>query len=163
MKLASDLMRCGSIRGSTPTSSLGNISQQLGITGGNLQAPGLVQLNIVGNNGGSAALGLQNLIQVFHDTQIQFEDNVIYTHGRHQIKTGFQYVRERQDYIYQGNNGALGYLGLGTAYRLRTRRLLAGKRCRAEPVLKEILAAWSAIRRSFAAMFLERLRRTIGA
>ncbi|HYM78478.1 MAG TPA: carboxypeptidase regulatory-like domain-containing protein [Candidatus Dormibacteraeota bacterium] len=99
----------------TPTSSLGNISEQLGIAGGNFQAPGLVQLNIVGNNGGSAALGLQNLIQVFHDTQIQFEDNLIFTHGRHQIKTGFQFVRQRQDYIYQGNNGALGYLGLGTA------------------------------------------------
>jgi hypothetical protein len=99
----------------TPTSSLGNISQQLGINGGNFQGPGLVQLNIVGNNGGSAALGLENLIQVFHDTQAQFEDNVIFTHGRHQIKSGFQFVRERQDYIYQGNNGALGYLGLGTA------------------------------------------------
>ena len=94
----------------TPTSSLGNISQQLGIAGGNLQGPGLVQLNITGNNGGSAALGLQNLIQVFHTTQAQFEDNLIFTHGRHQIKTGFQYVRERQDYIYQGNNGALGFL-----------------------------------------------------
>jgi len=99
----------------TPTAALGDVSQQLGIDGGNLQAPGLLQLNIVGNNGGSAALGLQNLIQVFHDTQIQFEDNVIITHGRHQFKTGFQYVRERQDYIYQGNNGALGFLGFGDA------------------------------------------------
>jgi carboxypeptidase family protein len=99
----------------TPTSSLGNISQQLGINGGNFQAAGLVQLNITGNNGGAAGLGLQNLIQVFHDTQAQFEDNLIWTHGRHQIKSGFQYVRERQDYIYQGNNGALGYIGFGTA------------------------------------------------
>ena len=99
----------------TPTSSLGNISQTLGISGGNFQVPGLVQLNIPGNNGGSAALGLQNLIQIFHDTQAQLEDNLIFTHGRHQFKTGFQYVRQRQDYIYQGNNGALGYLGIGTA------------------------------------------------
>jgi len=99
----------------TPTSSLGNVSQQLGMAGGNFQAPGLVQLNIAGNNGGAAALGLQNLIQVFHSTQAQFEDNLIFTHGRHQIKTGFQYVRERQDYVYQGNNGALGFLTIGTA------------------------------------------------
>jgi hypothetical protein len=99
----------------TPTSSLGNISEQLGIQGGNLQGPGLVQLNITGNNGGSAGLGLQNLVQIFHTTQAQFEDNLIYTFGRHQIKTGFQYVRERQDYVYQGNNGALGFLSLGTA------------------------------------------------
>ena len=94
----------------TPTSSLGNISDQLGISGGNLQAPGLVEIDITGSNGGSAALGLRNLIQVFHTTQGQLEDNLIYTRGHHQIKTGFQFVRERQDYIYQGNNGALGFL-----------------------------------------------------
>ena len=99
----------------TPTSSLGGISQQLGIAGGNLQGPGLVQINIPGSGAGAnAALGLQNLIQIFHTTQGQFEDNMIFTHGRHQLKTGFQFVRERQDYIYQGNNGALGYLGIGT-------------------------------------------------
>src|SRR5208282_4871903 len=99
----------------TPTSSLGDISQTLGIAGGNAQAPGLVQLNITGNNGGAAGLGLQNLVQIFHSTQGQIEDNLIYTHGRHQIKTGFQYVRERQDFIYPGNNGALGFFGFGTA------------------------------------------------
>lgn len=97
----------------TPTSSLGNISEQLGIAGGNLQGPGLVQLNITGAGGGAAAsLGLANLIQVFHSTQAQFEDNLIWTRGRHQIKGGFQYARERQDYIYQGNNGALGTLNI---------------------------------------------------
>lgn len=94
----------------TPTSSLGNVSDQLGISGGNLQAPGLVEIDITGSNGGAAALGLRNLIQVFHTTQGQLEDNIIYTRGHHQIKTGFQFVRERQDYIYQGNNGALGFL-----------------------------------------------------
>ena len=100
----------------TPTSSLGNISQTLGIAGGNLQAPGLVEMDITGAGGGAApSLGLRDLIQVFHSTQIQFEDNVIFTHGRHQIKSGFQYARERQDYIYQGNNGALGFLTIGTA------------------------------------------------
>lgn len=101
----------------TPTSSLGDISQTLGITGGNAQASGLVELDITGNNGGAASLGLRNLVQIFHSTQGQLEDNVIFTHGRHQIKSGFEYVRERQDYIYPGNNGALGYLGFTTADR----------------------------------------------
>jgi hypothetical protein len=99
----------------TPTSSLGNISQQLGITGGNVQAPGLVELDMTGNNGGAANLGLRNLVQVFHSTQGQFEDNVVYTFGRQQITTGFQFVRERQDYIYPGNNGALGFFNFTTA------------------------------------------------
>ena len=99
----------------TPTSSLGNISEQLGIMGGNAQAPGLVQINIPGNNGGAAGLGLENLIQVFHDAQLQYEDNVIWTHGRHQIKAGFQFVREQQNYVYAGNDGILGTLSIGTA------------------------------------------------
>jgi hypothetical protein len=99
----------------TPTSSLGSISQQLGIAGGNVEEPGLVQINVAGTNGGSAGLGLQNLISVFRDTQGQFEDNVIFTHGRHQFKAGFQFVRERQDYIYAGNDGALGVLSIATA------------------------------------------------
>jgi hypothetical protein len=99
----------------TPTSSLGNISQTLGITGGNAEEPGLVQISIPGSNSGSASLGLQNLISVFHDTQAQAEDNIIFTHGRHQLKAGFQFVRERQDYIYAGNDGALGLLSIGTA------------------------------------------------
>jgi hypothetical protein len=100
----------------TPTSSLGNISEQLGIAGGNFQAPGLVQINIPGAGAGAApGLGLQNLIQIFHSTQGQLEDNLSFSHGRHQIRTGFQYVRERQDYIYQGNNGALGLLSIATS------------------------------------------------
>src|SRR6185437_67965 len=101
----------------TPTSSLGNISEQLGITGGNFQAPGLLQLNIQGNNvpAGYAALGLQNLVQIFHSTEGQIEDNLVLTHGRHQIKAGFQFVRQRQDFVYPGNNGALGFLGIDTA------------------------------------------------
>jgi len=39
----------------TPTSSLGNISEQLGIAGGNFQAPGLVEIDIPGSGGGAAA------------------------------------------------------------------------------------------------------------
>jgi Carboxypeptidase regulatory-like domain len=99
----------------TPTSSLGDISEQLGIAGGNFQAPGLVEIQIPGSGAGAAAsLGLRNLIQIFHSTQGQVEDSLILVHGRHQIKTGFQFVRERQDYIYQGNNGALGFLNIAT-------------------------------------------------
>jgi len=100
----------------TPTSSLGDISQSLGINGGNAQAPGLVELNITGTVPGAVAgLGLENLIQEFHDGQIQYEDNVIWTHARHQFKFGFQFIRDQQNYIYAGNDGILGTLTLGTA------------------------------------------------
>ena len=98
----------------TPTSSLGNISEQLGITGGNAQNPGLVEIDMNGVPNGSPSLGLANLIQVFHSAQIQLEDNVIFTHGRHQIKTGFQFARNRQNYIYAGNEGVLGNLSIAS-------------------------------------------------
>jgi hypothetical protein len=99
----------------TPTSGLGNISQQLGIAGGNAQSPGLAEIDIQGSNGGAASLGLANLIQVFHSAQIQLEDNVIFTHGRQQIKAGFQFARDRQNYIYAGNEGVLGNFSIASA------------------------------------------------
>ena len=98
----------------TPTSGLGNISQQLGIAGGNIQAPGLLGINIASNGTGDANLGLQNLVQIFHTTQAQIEDNFVISHGRHTFRTGFQFIRERQNYIYPGNNGALGFLNVST-------------------------------------------------
>lgn len=99
----------------TPTTGLGDISQQLGIAGANSQSPGLIFINIPGNGvGANAGIGQQNIVQVFHDTQGQVEDNVIFTHGRQTIKGGFEYVRERQNYIYPGNNGALGLLNIST-------------------------------------------------
>ena len=98
----------------TPTSSLGNISEQLGITGGNAQNPGLLEIDMNGVASGSPSLGLANLIQVFHSAQIQLEDNVIFSHGRHQIKAGFQFARDRQNYIYAGNEGVLGNLTIAT-------------------------------------------------
>jgi hypothetical protein len=99
---------------STPTTSLGNISEQLGITGANLQSPGLMLINISGNNGANASIGQQNIKQVFHDAQIQAEDNVAITHGHHTTRTGLQYVRLRQNYIYPGNNGVLGLLNVNS-------------------------------------------------
>jgi len=95
------------------TSSLGNIGQQLGIAGANFEVPGLLNIQIPGiGPGAEPSLGQLNLVQIFHTTQGQFNDNLSITHGRHTIKTGFQYVRFRQNYLYNGNNGALGSIGL---------------------------------------------------
>ncbi|MCU1307186.1 MAG: hypothetical protein JWN45_1881 [Acidobacteriaceae bacterium] len=98
------------------TSSLGNIGEQLGIAGSNFEVPGLLNINIPAVGvGGNADLGQLNLVQIFHTTQGQFNDNLTFTHGRHSTKTGFQYVRLRQNYLYNGNNGALGSIGLAAA------------------------------------------------
>jgi hypothetical protein len=99
---------------STPTTSLGNISEQLGINGANLQSPGLMLINIPSDSGANASIGQQNIKQIFHDAQIQFTDNLTLTRGRQSIRTGLQFVRSRQNYIYPGNNGVLGLLNINT-------------------------------------------------
>lgn len=99
----------------TPTTGFGNISEKLGIAGANSQAPGLVQVTIPTGLGGNANLGLINLWQIFRDTEIQLEDNVIYTKGRHTLKTGFQFIRERNNYVYPGNEGALGNINIASS------------------------------------------------
>jgi hypothetical protein len=99
----------------TPTTALGNISQTLGISGANAQAPGLLQINIPTGLGGNASVGLINLWQIFRDTEIQLEDNVFYTRGRHTLETGFQFIRERNNYVYPGNEGALGAININSS------------------------------------------------
>jgi hypothetical protein len=97
------------------SSSLGNVGEQLGITNANFELPGLLNINITGvGNQANASLGQQNLVQIFHTTQGQFNDNLSIVHGRHSIRTGFQFVRERQDFKYNGNNGGLGSLPVST-------------------------------------------------
>ncbi len=152
---------------SPPTASLGDISQKLGIAGGNAQGPGLVELDITGSGpSANAGLGLRNLVQIFHSTQGQIEDNLIYTRGRHQIKTGFQFVRERQDYIYPGNNGALGYLTLGTERPVQV-WLTSGWGTLWGPEMLRlrcvILEANLVLRLNFAAMYSPDTCRMIGA
>jgi hypothetical protein len=97
------------------TSSLGNVGEQLGIANANFELPGLLNINITpfGNNA-DADLGQLNLVQIFHTTQGQFNDNLSITHGRHSLKTGFQFVRLRQDFQYHGNNGGLGSIPVNT-------------------------------------------------
>ncbi len=98
----------------TSSDALGAASQALGIAGGNdTAAKGLLNISISGTNG-SASLGNGGAIQIFHTTEGQVEDNLNITHGRHAIRTGFQYWRERQDYDYGGNNGTLGTLSIAT-------------------------------------------------
>jgi len=100
---------------SNSTAALGNFAEQIGISGGNDQAKGMLQLQITGTGSGNPTLGVIDAVQIFHTTEGQIEDNLIYSHGRHTIKAGFQFWRERQDYNYGGNNGQLGYLSISSA------------------------------------------------
>jgi hypothetical protein len=96
----------------TSTDSLGNFGEQLGISGANALAPGLLNIQVQGTGSGNGNLGNLGAVQNFHTTEGQVEDNVIWMHGRHNTKAGFQYWRERQDYNYGGNYGQLGNLSI---------------------------------------------------
>jgi len=103
-----------------PSAVLGQVANQVGIPNGNPPGTeGLPNIAIPGFAGpgigaGAANLGQQEIAQIFHTTQGQFADDLNYIHGRHSIKTGFQFVRVRADWKYNGNNGALGQIGVNS-------------------------------------------------
>jgi hypothetical protein len=96
--------------------SAGNIAEQLGIANGNDRGPGLLSLNIGG--GFAGGFGDSGVQQLFADTVIQAQDGLIISKGKHVIHTGFEYLRQRINTYYSGNNGASGlmdYTGRFTA------------------------------------------------
>ena len=99
---------------SATPSSLGDLGQTLGIPNGNETGPGLLQLEITG--GTATGIGGSNVVQNFHDTVFQYEDNLSITHGKHTFKVGFQYFRQRIDTYYSGNNGTLGFFNFTGFY-----------------------------------------------
>ncbi|HEU5234613.1 MAG TPA: TonB-dependent receptor [Terriglobales bacterium] len=72
-----------------------------GFGGGSVTNSACGALSCIGNN-----IALEN----FASTVVQFNDNVIYSHGRHVFKTGFQMNRYRINVFYAGNGGELGLL-----------------------------------------------------
>jgi hypothetical protein len=61
--------------------------------------------------GGGSTLGTignNDLVQSFHDTTLQFEDTVTWTHGRHSIHAGFEAYHYIMNDLYPGNAGLAG-------------------------------------------------------
>ena len=104
--------------------AVGTLANKIGIADGNPNGiPGLPLLGFGGGsvtniNPGSALtnLGAADVVEKFSSTVTQFDDVLIYTHGRHVIKTGFQANRYNINVFYTGNGGELGVelFGLGT-------------------------------------------------
>jgi hypothetical protein len=102
--------------GSAFPTSAGNIAQDLGIANGNDRGPGLLALNFSG--GFVGGIGTSGVQQLFADTVIQAQDGLIINTGKHIIHAGFQFMRQRINTYYSGNNGAAGlmdYTGRFTA------------------------------------------------
>lgn len=106
-------------------SSVGNFADTIGITNGNPTGiPGLPEFGFAGGTGssvtpggGSSLSNLGSLVnpQHFSSTVTQFDESLIYTHGRHVIKSGFQMQKYNLNVFYPGNAGELGAVvyGLG--------------------------------------------------
>ncbi len=103
-------------------SSVGALGNKIGIADGN--PAGINGLPELGFDGGSVTninagtlnnLGAAGVVEKFSSTVTQFDDVLIYTHGRHVIKTGFQTNRYNINVFYTGNGGELGVelFGLG--------------------------------------------------
>ena len=103
-------------------SSTGNLAEQLGIANGNPIGPGIMQLDFNGGTPSQSGSGTLNNVgalgieQNFRDAVIQFNDNVVWTHGRHVIHTGFEYRRNRINSFYSGNSGKFGGLNFSGQY-----------------------------------------------
>jgi hypothetical protein len=102
--------------------SVGALANSIGIADGN--PSGINGLPLLGFSGGSVTnisagtlnnLGAAGVVEKFSSTVTQFDDVLIYTHGRHVIKTGFQTNRYNINVFYTGNGGELGVelFGLG--------------------------------------------------
>jgi Carboxypeptidase regulatory-like domain len=83
----------------------GNLGEQIGIANANEFLTGLPILS-----GGSITFGANGLNQTFHSGSGEIEDVLLINHGRHTIHTGFQYWRDRLNYVFPGNNGSLGQI-----------------------------------------------------
>jgi hypothetical protein len=108
-------------------SSVGALANTIGIADGNPN--GIDGLPLFGFAGGSITnpgsgtlynLGAASTVEKFSSTVTNFEDVLIYTRGKHIIKSGFQTNRYNINVFYSGNAGELGALifgnGLGGNY-----------------------------------------------
>lgn len=54
------------------------------------------------------SIGSADLVEIFHDTTIEAEDSLTWTHGRHVIHGGFEYFHYLMNDLFPGNQGVAG-------------------------------------------------------
>lgn len=101
-------------------SSVGALGNTIGIVGGNPSGvSGLPEFGFGGgsitniNTGTLTNIGAASVVEQFSSTVTQFDDVLIYTRGRHTIKTGYQMNRYNINVFYSGNAGELGAMLFG--------------------------------------------------
>ncbi len=59
-------------------------------------------------NGVYSDVGNADLVEIFHDTTLEAEDLLTWTHGRHVVTGGFEYFHYIMNDLYPGNQGLAG-------------------------------------------------------
>lgn len=89
---------------SNPTGT--NLPSTFGISGVTVNFLPLLVFSGPGTQPGP--IGNNDLVQSFHDTTLQFEDNVILVRGRHELHFGAQAFKYMMNDLYPGNAGLAG-------------------------------------------------------
>jgi hypothetical protein len=104
------------------TGNLKDFAQTVGIPG----VPSAFLPGMSFSGGNAASIGNSDILQLFGDTVIHYEDTVIYTKGAHTMHIGFQGYRYRLDTFYSGNNGEAGTFLFNGQYTTANTSLKAG-------------------------------------
>jgi hypothetical protein len=79
----------------------GNLPQQFGL-------PGVQESILPAMSFGYGSVGSSDGVEIFHDTTIEAEDSLTWTHGRHTLHGGFELYHYIMNDVYAGNQGAAG-------------------------------------------------------
>jgi hypothetical protein len=94
------------------TNSTGqNLAQLFGIPGsptGFLPGISFPNNSNIGGGIGNPAFGNQDGSATFHEATIEASDVAIISRGVHTMKTGFEFLRYRENYVYPSNDGTAG-------------------------------------------------------
>ncbi|MGA2388908.1 MAG: carboxypeptidase regulatory-like domain-containing protein [Candidatus Sulfotelmatobacter sp.] len=104
--------------------SVGTLASAAGIAGSNVSGiDGLPQIVFTsassaeaGGSGEYEGLGNGAIIQKFASTVWQINDSLLWSHGHHNVKFGYQMNRYRLNITYPGNYGVLGIIGFNNNY-----------------------------------------------
>jgi hypothetical protein len=79
----------------------GNLPQEFGL-------PGVQESILPAMSFGYTAIGSSDGVEIFHDTTLEAEDSLTWTHGKHTIHGGFEWYHYIMNDVYAGNQGAAG-------------------------------------------------------
>ncbi len=79
----------------------GNLPQEFGL-------PGVQESILPAMSFGYGQVGSSDGVEVFHDTTVEAEDSITWTHGKHSIHAGFELYHYMMNDVYAGNQGAAG-------------------------------------------------------